>query len=494
MNLRRFTDTGEWTTRRYLSLLGSVLIWIVVAIDAWYLWPTQLGGSTSMVVVSGSSMEPTYFSGDLVIARKTEPSVGDVIVYAPEALGGAQVVHRIIGGNATDGWQLQGDNNDYIDPFTPKASEVKGVVLVHYANFGRITVLLLNPMVWAFILLAAIVLLVWWSGDNCEDDREDDDDAADGEDADGPTQTSASTDDVDEGASLEPPGDGSAVSGPAPESLPEPAHAAVAEPHAATKSPFASAKRALGAGVMGLLALGLVVSPASASQLNVNTTASPVALSYAHCANLNLGATVTGTAAGANYTNVRVTGVTTACAGLPLQVKMYTSAGAVVTSATVSAVANAQTIAIPSYNGSQVARVVVTIKGWVYLATWTAPIAPFAQNCVVTRQNGTTSSCTVTVTDVGSVQYYGGLPYQEVNIAVTFPNGSQGVYWTADLNFGNVPGTTVAATNVSLVWEWISAPSGCAAFPQVSIRSDDYQFSGEFFVGNAPPWRPALCS
>ena len=175
MKIRRLTDTGEWTTRRYLSLLGNILIWAIVAIDGFYLWPTGLHGSTSMVIVSGHSMEPTYFTGDLVIARKMDPSVGDVIVYAPASLGGSQIVHRIIGGNATDGWKMQGDNNNFVDPFTPKGSEVKGVVLVHYANFGRITVLLLNPIVWALVLLAAVVLLLWWSGDSCEDDPDDKD-------------------------------------------------------------------------------------------------------------------------------------------------------------------------------------------------------------------------------------------------------------------------------------------------------------------------------
>jgi len=88
MKIRRLTDTGEWTTRRYLSLLGTLLIWGIVAIDAWYLWPTQLGGDTSIVVVSGHSMEPTFFGGDMVIARKMGPSIGDVIVYAPEGLAG----------------------------------------------------------------------------------------------------------------------------------------------------------------------------------------------------------------------------------------------------------------------------------------------------------------------------------------------------------------------------------------------------------------------
>src|SRR6188768_2500081 len=121
--------TGVWTTRRSLSLLGTLLIGLFIAVDAWYIWPSNLGGATSFVVVSGSSMEPTYYTGDLVIARESEASVGDVIVYAPEGYGGAQIVHRIVGGTAADGWVMQGDNNDFKDPFTPKGDEVKGVVM-----------------------------------------------------------------------------------------------------------------------------------------------------------------------------------------------------------------------------------------------------------------------------------------------------------------------------------------------------------------------------
>jgi signal peptidase len=177
-------DTGAQRVRRYLGVLGNVMIWIIVFIDAWFLWPTSLGGDTSLVIVSGSSMEPTYFAGDLVIARDIEPSIGDVIVYAPESLGGSQVVHRIIGGDAESGWQLQGDNNDFVDPFTPVADEVNGVVVVHYTNLGRLSALLLSPIVWACVLVVAIGLLLWFS-DDCEDEDEEDENAADSTPAEG---------------------------------------------------------------------------------------------------------------------------------------------------------------------------------------------------------------------------------------------------------------------------------------------------------------------
>jgi signal peptidase len=125
-----------------------------------------------------------HFAGDLVIARDIEPSIGDVIVYAPESLGGSQVVHRIIGGDAESGWQLQGDNNDFVDPFTPVADEVNGVVVVHYTNLGRLSALLLSPIVWACVLVVAIGLLLWFS-DDCEDEDEEDENAADSTPAEG---------------------------------------------------------------------------------------------------------------------------------------------------------------------------------------------------------------------------------------------------------------------------------------------------------------------
>lgn len=165
--------SGEWTTRRILGLLGTILIWVIVAIDAWYLWPTTLGGKTALVVVSGQSMEPLYFDGDLVIARDIEPGVGDIIVYAPAGYGGSQIVHRITGGDGETGWTVQGDNNDFLDPFTPTNDEVVGVVMVHYPNLGRLTALMLNPMVWASILIVAIALLIWFSDDDCDEDEDE---------------------------------------------------------------------------------------------------------------------------------------------------------------------------------------------------------------------------------------------------------------------------------------------------------------------------------
>src|SRR5690554_3988967 len=174
MAIEQDASTGVSRTRRYWRMLGQGVAWMLVIGVAWLIWPSALGGATSFVIVSGKSMEPTYESGDLVIARSLTAHVGDVIVYAPENFGGAQIVHRVIGGDADSGWQVQGDNNDFVDPFFPSGDEVRGVVLLHIPNAGSATMWLLNPLLWGAVILAAVVILVWPSS---SDDDEDDDDS-----------------------------------------------------------------------------------------------------------------------------------------------------------------------------------------------------------------------------------------------------------------------------------------------------------------------------
>jgi len=425
VKIRRLTDTGEWTTRRYLSLLGNILIWAIVAIDGFYLWPTGLHGSTSMVIVSGHSMEPTYFTGDLVIARKMDPSVGDVIVYAPASLGGSQIVHRIIGGNATDGWKMQGDNNNFVDPFTPKGSEVKGVVLVHYANFGRVTVLLLNPIVWALVLLAAVVLLLWWSGDSCEDDPDDKDKDNDKRDEGGDPASEAEEEPdlidrmvegteaaiarmITSGADA-----GAAALAILTRPSPAPRHAASSPRHAAS-SPRRTATGLLrGAAVLAVLGLLAIYDAptASASQLAVKVGSQASFMTDAKCATQILAVTPNGTHAGNLYSQVTVSGIAAACLNKPINVYLHNSAGAIIATFTGTTPATGSTMTVtlsPSgttFDASQVNKVVVKVQGWLFLPTWSytaTPPFPTVGRCdgllLTTGQPVTGNACTLTTT------------------------------------------------------------------------------------------------
>lgn len=429
MKIRRLTGTGEWTTRRYLSLVGNILIWVIVAIDAFYLWPAQLHGSTSMVIVSGHSMEPTYFTGDLVIARKMKPSVGDVIVYAPANLGGSQIIHRIIGGNATDGWQMQGDNNGFVDPFTPKGSEVKGVVLVHYASFGRVTALLLNPLVWAFVLLLAIVLLVWWSGDTCEDDDKDEgkgNGKGEGDPEPVPEEDLDLIDRVVEGteAAIARTVDASADAAAAVLAMltrpsPAPRHAASSPRHTAS-SPRRTAPGLLrSAAILAVLGLLAIYDPstASASQLVVKTGSQISVTTLKKCSTQTLTANLP-QVNGNNYAAVVIGNIGLACQGMSIAVDMYDTNGTPLT--TGSGTVTGTSTAVPTvstYHRQNVGTVVVKIDGWIFVAVWSDTAPPtFYNNCL-----GNATACAIAQANnpAATLTVNGGGTWQTVQLQVS---------------------------------------------------------------------------
>lgn len=130
------------------ALVLSIVAWAVV------LRPASLGGSTSYIVIRGSSMLPTYETGDLVVAHAAAGyTVGEVVAYrVPEGGIGAGtiVVHRIVGGDA-DGFTVRGDNNSNVDPWTPRAADIVGTTWMRAPGLGRFVVFLHQP-----VLLAGI--------------------------------------------------------------------------------------------------------------------------------------------------------------------------------------------------------------------------------------------------------------------------------------------------------------------------------------------------
>src|SRR5690606_3484058 len=97
----------------------------------------------------------------LVVARKATPEVGDIVVYRPEGFGGAKVIHRIVGGDPVSGWQIQGDNNDWLDQWRPTERQIVGVAQVHFGGVGAVTAFFLTPWPWVFVLACAVGLLLW---------------------------------------------------------------------------------------------------------------------------------------------------------------------------------------------------------------------------------------------------------------------------------------------------------------------------------------------
>ena len=83
--------------------LGSVLVWAVVVAFLVLIWPSSLGGCTTLTVISGQSMQPTLQPGDFAVLRCADPSVGDVIAYRPFPDEPALVTSALVAGLGVPG-------------------------------------------------------------------------------------------------------------------------------------------------------------------------------------------------------------------------------------------------------------------------------------------------------------------------------------------------------------------------------------------------------
>ena len=107
-------------------------------------------------------MLPRYHTGDLVLVEK-QPSyhAGQLIAYRVpkgDAMAGAQVIHRIIGGDAKHGFKVRGDNRTAMDVWRPRAEDIVGAKALRIPNAIVVLQFLRSPMFLA--LLAAIFVFV----------------------------------------------------------------------------------------------------------------------------------------------------------------------------------------------------------------------------------------------------------------------------------------------------------------------------------------------
>ena len=130
-----------------------------------------------MVMVTGHSMEPTYWTGDLVITLRSDGyGVGDVIGYhAPVGDDPAHaplVIHRVLTSDS-EGFLTQGDNNPARDPWMVPDKLVVGRAWLHVPGAGRWLGWLRQPMSLAAVLGGLVAFWVVSRDPEPEDRVED---------------------------------------------------------------------------------------------------------------------------------------------------------------------------------------------------------------------------------------------------------------------------------------------------------------------------------
>jgi len=150
-------------------VIGACVFW------AMFLRPQSLGGPAGYVLVSGKSMLPLYHTGDLVLVRRRQSyHIRDIIAYRVpkgDPMAGAQVIHRIIGGDATRGFVVQGDNRTGADVWRPKQNDIVGSESVQIPHAVVVLQLLRSPLLLG-LLAASFVFVYLLSGGKEEQDPE----------------------------------------------------------------------------------------------------------------------------------------------------------------------------------------------------------------------------------------------------------------------------------------------------------------------------------
>lgn len=145
--------------------LVTTLVSLMLLAGGWYFFaPTQLAGSSSYVQVYGTSMQPRFHAGDLVVVRGASSyHVGEIVAYRNGSLGNHIVLHRIIrivGGR----YVFKGDNNNFVDSYQPNSSQLVGRMWLHVPALGRYLVWLHGAHLFLVAGLGALVVLLLGTG------------------------------------------------------------------------------------------------------------------------------------------------------------------------------------------------------------------------------------------------------------------------------------------------------------------------------------------
>ena len=157
---RVITGSKIWYTRvnAVVKVVGYILAAILLTFST-----MSVTGIVKARIVLTQSMSPAINAGDIVVTippSKLTPKKGDVVAYIGRRFDGASVgvfSHRIIGGDAQNGFIVKGDANPNPDVQQPKIPDITGVVVYTIPFIGRIltprALIVLVPLIFGFWLV-----------------------------------------------------------------------------------------------------------------------------------------------------------------------------------------------------------------------------------------------------------------------------------------------------------------------------------------------------
>jgi signal peptidase len=164
-------DESANQPRRRLSARRIVAYAISFLVGLAILWPAQFGGVFGMTLVNGTSMQPGYHKGDLVVSiRQPSYSKNDVVSFtvpASQSGAGARVIHRILSVDKSSGSEIftsKGDHNPVADPWTFTDGDVMGRALFSVPAIGPALQSIGNPIALSLTSGLLATLLLWRFG------------------------------------------------------------------------------------------------------------------------------------------------------------------------------------------------------------------------------------------------------------------------------------------------------------------------------------------
>ncbi|CAB4946410.1 MAG: signal peptidase I [Actinobacteria bacterium] len=165
---RVVTGNQVWEKRAsgFIKSLGYILSAVLITFSL-----LSMTGYVKARVVLTDSMAPTIKAGDIVLLDPTThsmPKIGDVAAYTGRRFDGSEVgvfTHRIVGGDAVNGFIMKGDNNPSPDIQRPKIADVSGIVVFKLPYIGKV----LNPKM--LFILVPVVFGIWLITDALRDGK-----------------------------------------------------------------------------------------------------------------------------------------------------------------------------------------------------------------------------------------------------------------------------------------------------------------------------------